>query len=209
MINMWSNYRDTFPTRYIEEGYFDKWLSEEIEDWYINTALDIGGGTEGTQVLNQPNLKVSLLDPFVDKKPDWMYDKVDWDTTNKYDLIVCRGSVNYLTIEQLKKIKTMLNVGGEFIFNTFVNPPPVTWTERPYKTLDGVKGTERSKFNPDDDTIQHELISENGDKTEHIILYYAPILFKEIFHTIQLLEYRKNSMIGCYINVPPKKTHEV
>ena len=200
LSNFWNDYRAIFPSRYIENGYFDERISQFISEFEYISVLDVGGGTTGTEALKKPNVVVDLLDPFVNIKPEWMNKKIDWDYSNKYDLIVCRGSVNYLTIEEFICIQDMLDPGGSFLFNTFLDQPSEEWSERPYVTIDGNSGIERSRFNRSNSTIEHEL-EYDGGVLPHIINYYSEDQYKTIFPGIFIEKYKKNSAICLYLKV--------
>ena len=188
----WNKYRDFFPERYIKSGYFDEYLLK-IEG--VLNILDIGGGINGTEVLNKPNFTVDLLDPFIEKKPDWMNEKVNWSTNKIYDLVICRGSLNYLTIDELNSIKSLLVSGGRFIANTFLNHPPDEWISRFYGTVSGLKGNERFRFNCEKSIIEHELIPEYGESIFHSFFYYSREFYEKMFPGVEFIEHKENSII--------------
>ncbi|HSI21070.1 MAG TPA: methyltransferase domain-containing protein [Verrucomicrobiae bacterium] len=192
---MWDNYRSTFPKRYITPGFFDEYLENCLRQRHPKTILDIGGGTEGTAALQEIGVPTYLLDPFVKGKPDWITEKVPWDTTLTFDAVVARGSINYLTKEELLRTQEMLNPGGTFIANTFLNPPPEEWGERPYQNSLGHTGIERSRYNPSTSSIEHVLIPSKGEPIEHSFFYYSPEEYRALFPRITLTTYKGNSVI--------------
>jgi hypothetical protein len=202
----WNNYKKDFPERYIQDGYFDEYLNEiidEMSDAEIS-VLDVGGGVEGTKALNRECLKVKLLDPFIDGCPDWMVGTVDWDSDEKFDLVVCRGSINYLSEEQMYILHSMIKPGGILVANTFLEMPPKEWTERPYQTIDGKKGVERFRQKPSEYEwiysmkIEHELIPENGEPIKHLFNFYKPSRWNNFFNDVLIQKYKSNSAILEY-----------
>lgn len=197
--NDWNLYRKQFPTRYWKQGLFDNKLIEKLNYWKsknkkINTGLDVGCGTLGTLVFRdfsiENNIKVDMLDPYVDKKPDWMRNKIDWDSNDKYDIIIARGSINYLNEVQIKKLKLMLSDGGLLIANTFLSPPTKDWSERPATNEIGEIGLERSRLVGN--IVEHQIIFDNY-KVNHTFFYYTKEKYEELFGEIFFSSYTKNS----------------
>lgn len=197
--NNWNLYRKQFPTRYWEQGRFDKELSEKLNYWKnknqkINIGLDVGCGTLGTLVLRdfsiENNMMVDMLDPYVDNKPNWIRSKVDWDSKEKYDIIVARGSINYLNEYQLKKLKLMLSDGGLLIANTFLYPPNKDWSERSVINENGEIGLERSRLV--DNIVEHQIIFDNYS-VSHTFFYYTKEKYEELLGEIFFDSYSKNS----------------
>jgi len=197
----WNNYKNIFPTRYLELGYFDEYIKKFVLDKKPKKILDIGGGVDGTTALKDSGALVYLLDPFVTNKPDWIYEKIDWNNNEKFDVIVARGSINYLTEAELIKIKDFVNPGGYFIANTFLNPPDENWSERPYVNVSGQNGIERSRYITEKKTIEHELILPTRKTVNHLFFYYSPSDYLKIFPNINTTEYKKNSAILCFKKV--------
>jgi len=175
----WETYEEVFPDRYLEPSAFDSKVGEIVDHLYVRygtsnfvrSVLDIGGGKSGTRYLDQTQfsggnfLSCWLLDPFVDA-PDWMEGSVDWNTDKQFDLIVCRGSFNYLQRQQIMKIPSMLKSGGVFIFNTFYEPK--NGSRRYKNSRSGTEGMEMfrrvgnhiiHRLEPDDEdyVIQHKI----------------------------------------------------
>lgn len=197
---MWTNYKKTFPVQYIKLGYFDEYVRQIVLEKKLKLILDVGGGIDGSIILKNTDSEVYLLDPFISVKPEWMVGKVDWNTTKQFDLIVARGSINYLERKELSKIKELLNLGGFFVANTFLLPPPAKWTERPYKNREGHGGLERSRYNLKRGIVEHELVPEHGEKIKHSFFYYSPEDYEKIFPGIQIIRYKVNSGILVFKN---------
>ncbi len=192
---MWGNYRTTFPERYIQQGYFDEYIRKVALELNPKTILDVGGGSEGTEVLRELGIPVYLLDPYIPEKPWWMTGMVEWDTIERFDMIVARGSINYLARDELSKLSEFLDSRGVFVANTFLEHPPEKWVEREYRSISGQKGLERFRYNPKKKIIEHELIPESGDKITHSFFYYSPADYKKIFPNSRLIKYKDNSAI--------------
>lgn len=196
----WNTYDEIFPERYTSLGYFDSILEKQLKIKIPKIALDIGGGTHGTQVLKQFNIPTDILDPNI-VKPSWIRDQVTWDTFNQYDFIVARGSLNYLTLKDLKKIKKLLFNQGVFIANTFINPPSKEWSQRSFKNKNNEEGIEQVRL-IDEVLIEHQLLFNNGKKIEHYFNYYSQDFLKNIFieKTTEYIPYSKNSVLIIYTN---------
>lgn len=177
----WETYLEDFPDRYINPGRFDAMLesilsgfSEPVE------ALDVGGGRTGTLALNRPNVRAWLADPFIKSCPDWMVSNLCQDqcttsiymiperTHQRFDLVVARGSFNYLAPNEIYTVGELLKPGGLFFFNTFTSAKN---SERPYiNSKTGKKGLEKSIV--EENTVRHFLIEENGEEIEHCFNVY-------------------------------------
>ncbi len=196
----WNKYREEFPARYWQHGLFDEKLLNVLKEfspqYKFQSALDIGGGVLGTLVLKDfsqtNNIKVDLLDPFISKKPEWINEHINWDNNKEYDLIVARGSINYLTVEQLHKIKAMLTPNGVFVANTFLNAPSQEWSEREAINMHGEKGIERSRLVGN--VIEHQIIFPKY-KHLHTFFYYSLEDYKKALGTIKTDNYAKNSSL--------------
>lgn len=194
----WNLYREQFPTRYWQHGAFDEKLSVLLQQWHkeksIQTALDVGGGVLGTLVLKEfcasSGTKAYLLDPFVKTLPDWMQGKIQWQDNEKFDLIVARGSINYLTPEQLQKLSQMLKLQGILVANTFLIAPSNQWSQREVQNAQGEKGLERSRLVGN--TIEHEIIF-NEYTVKHTFYYYSLQEFERFLGKLEVNNYAKNS----------------
>jgi hypothetical protein len=165
----WETYYKDFPDRYLRRSAFDDEVEREIVNRVADhcchpigkqtiDALEIGGGINGSQMLNVPDVKCWSLDPNVDC-PEWMEGAVDWNTEQKFDVIVCRGSFNYLLWHNVQQIPDMLKSNGVFLFNTFYQPRN---GRRSYvNSVSGVSGCE--VFSHRGTTILHTLEPDGED----------------------------------------------
>lgn len=211
----WQEYRENFPKRYLERGFFDDEVLKVAAGIRPKTILDIGGGEDGTQVLKGLGIETWILDPYVEK-PWWMKGQVNWTRNNfqedefreglqKFDLIVCRGSLNYFTKEELVQIPLRLNRNGIFLSNTFSFPPAMDkWVSRPFENLKGEKGIERFYFHRftdvSDGMVEHEL-KINGKIITHSFMYRAPDYWHYIFPDVGLTRYGVNSLLLKYVGL--------
>lgn len=192
-MNIWRRYKQSFPSRYHAPGHFDKVIERTIKRHRPTSALDVGGGQDGTLALKKSGVPTWLLDPFV-VKPSWVVSKVAWDDdtyAGMFDLIVARGSINYLRPTQLLRLRKKLRRGGVLIANTFKQPPPTYWVERPYE-----KGVERARMRSYP-IVEHELIS-GGDVLAHTFIYYSPAHWDAFFPGVKQTSYGRNSLLLTY-----------
>lgn len=177
----WTAYRETFPDRYIQPGELDELVSQILLKFPKPPAmcLDIGGGTTGTSALRSENATAFTLDPHV-SPPPWQT-PITWDTKETFDLIVARGSINYLTVEELRKIPRLLKPQGRAIFNTFLTPKEIS---RPFhNSLSGTSGTEFTRIQKrgETETIHHTLQISGGQTIEHTFFHHPLKLLLSIF----------------------------
>jgi len=185
----WVKYSDLYPDRYIKKSKIDeetqnivlKLINNSFNKKYNGVSglktLDIGGNVNGTESLK--GTKCFFLDPFI-KKPNWYYKQVDWvdlvDLKYKFNIIVAKNSLNYLTESELKIIPKVLKKGGTFIANTFIHPREIDREFTNSKT--GVKGREKTIFKKG--KIYHYL--HVGDNViEHSFFHYDIHKLIEIF----------------------------
>ena len=119
----WNKYNQLFPDRYLNRSYFDDFKDRMVTE-NLN-ILDIGGGVDGSLSSSQAmKNNVWILDPFIYNTP------VPRGYTGKiskiqdgglYDLIIMRGSFNYLVPLEIMDLKKYLKPSGKIIFNTFIN----------------------------------------------------------------------------------------
>lgn len=196
----WNKYRGEFPRRYWEHGIFDEKLAlilpELHKQYSFTSALDVGGGILGTLILKDfskdNNVEVDLLDPFILQKPEWMRNKVNWDSHEQYNLVVARGSINYLTLEQMSKLKIMMSPSSVFIANTFLNAPSSNWSEREVTNIHNEKGVERSRLIGN--VIEHEIIFPKY-KHLHTFFYYPLEILEKVLGSLEVVNYSKNSSL--------------
>ena len=117
--NNWNSYRDFFPDRYWKIGDVDTFFLKKINELNIEkeNLLDVGGGALGTEILKNMFKKHILLDPNITNIPNYINKNVTFQelkaNKEKFNLIVARGSINYLNeleIKQLKKLNTNITL---------------------------------------------------------------------------------------------------
>lgn len=203
----WNTYRRDFPCRYWEQGVIDDFIVKEREN-YRQTSLDkklcildVGGGVYGTQVLHHTLDTVYALDPYITQVPCWVKEHWSWVNLKKsmilFDIIVLRGSLNYLTKEQLFILKSQLKTNGFLFANTFVKPPSSVWST-PRKTEQGWE----SVFLDENSCIHHKLVNEKSKEViEHMFYFYDQDILHSIFTPHLRVElYKQNSVLLKYIN---------
>lgn len=117
------------------------------EEW--TRILDVGGGPGFTSALRRLliqsiftdlQVQIRLLDPFVkmmnykdEMNASIDTEQVDWNhienisngsrnSPAQYDLIICRGSLNYLTLDQIEMLSMSVARGGILLANSFAEP---------------------------------------------------------------------------------------
>ena len=183
---IWSQYEETFPDRYLERSYFDDFKDRMVTEGL--DILDIGGGVKGCLSPAQAKRNNAwLLDPFLYKidAPEGYIAKIsDIKGTKPYDLIIMRGSFNYIPPLSLLELKDYLKPGGNIIFNTFIEPTEIF---RPYFKKKKFTGYEKTIFVPgpgssvENGTMWHFLIPEKGKIIQHSFSYYSHNWIKPLF----------------------------
>jgi len=177
----WNKYESVFPDRYLRRTLFDN-LKDRMVGEELN-ILDVGGGINGS--LNQEqaeNNGVWLLDPHVDRLPPSYAGKVAWrDHEFKYDLIIARGSFNYLTSSEIRIIPQLLREEGCFIFNTFLRPTEIYREYTKNGVLAGIEKTVVQKIDEYRTEVRHFLIPKNGNPVEHVFTHYSDALIRKSF----------------------------
>lgn len=168
----WRTYREVYPDRYLKRSYFDSFIDRMVKSG--QTILDIGGGTKGTLTKEQAeNNRVWLCDPFIPGVPEG-YRAKDDPPLGAYDLIIIRGTFNYLHPLHIIGLKDNLKPGGIIIFNTFREPTEIF---RQYTKNKKVMGYEKTIFYPraggKDGDLHHYLIPSVGEIIHHIMFYYS------------------------------------
>lgn len=218
IVMNWNQYKEHFPDRYLQPG----WIDQEITSLYQSQKaarmtgnsmrlriLDIGGGVQGTAALNPGELTddLYLLDPYIERLPDGYVDHVTWEQVeDKFDLIVARGVLNYLTGNQLKQLPLLLKKTGVFVANSFVKP---TQLNRPYLKAGVNVGREITTFSVlpvmfyADGILKHTLQPYQGEPIEHNIWYYTLEKYLDLWtgYEVNLHCYGTNSVVlklyGC------------
>lgn len=201
----WTKYRQTFPKRYTKPGLLDNTL-EALLDLRPRRSpkpievLDVGGG-EGTPVLKKyaaRGVDTWLLDPAV-PPASWMCGSITWKQfletpSTIYDIIVCRGSLNYLLLSYIEKLFPRCDV---FIANTFIHPPPDAWSSRSVEESDDV---ERFRFRPDTRTVEHELVTDNGVIC-HSFWWHKETDLRAVLPGAHFQKHGRNSMLITHPNL--------
>jgi hypothetical protein len=196
----WNTYKEVYPDRYLKPSAFDAKKHQFIEILsFLNkrrslVILDIGGGKNGSIDLDQRKENhCYLLDPYVVGLPEDYSGVIDWNVNFiKFDVIICRGSFNYLSEQQIKLMPELLKSDGLLIFNTFSKP---TTMMRSY-TKNGVfAGWEETRYIRSENIIRHKLIPDDGMSIiEHDMIYYPPDKIEGLFkNRIITKESQKNS----------------
>lgn len=177
----WNTYADTFPTRYLEHGYFDAFAKGVLQAAQPKRILDVGGGPSGTLFVREylsetPSASAVLLDPFVMMETPSYNDHLTTleHCATTFDAVVLRGSLNYLTIPEIDEVYAHMNQGGVLIANTFWRPPSTQWSSRSYTTRNGDRGVERARYNNELGMVEHELRPDTGPMIEHRFYYHDP-----------------------------------
>ena len=179
----WNEYRKKFPDRYITEGFFDKEKDLILNSCKGKDILDIGGGILGSCNSGQAaNNNVWLLDPFIDNIPSNYKGKIGWDKTDKkFDLIICRGSFNYLTFTQIYSIRNLLKVDGILMFNTFLEAKEIF---REYTIKSITSGIEKTVVTETQvaevKTVHHYLIPYEGLPIYHTFWHYPDSIIRRV-----------------------------
>lgn len=190
----WERYHLDFPSKYFDQSYFDVTVKFYLLDHPgIKTAVDIGGG-RGNPLLRELGLKVWLLDPFV-KCSGWMRGKIGWSTDKKFDFVIARGSINYLTPEEIIQILKLMKIGGVFFANSFAQCPPSDWVSRRFVNAKGEKGIEKFRYNAETKKVEHLLIFKNREDIRHTFYYYSMKQYKKMLPSIKIERYKKNSLL--------------
>lgn len=173
----WQSYADVFPDRYVRPSASDAVISGELSRRPPGRALDVGGGVRGTAYLREWASEYRLLDPHVRTDlPSTTWDEV---LPRSYDAVVARGSVNYLSWDQIAALASSVRDGGLMAFNTFLRPASGS---RRYSSRSGT-GTERHRPVRDGAgwVIEHVLEPDGGDPVVHRFRWHpVPRLVLEI-----------------------------
>jgi hypothetical protein len=154
-------------------------------------VLDVGGG-QGTESLK--GFETYLLDPYVTSTPCWMAGRVSWEDIKpgSFDLIVARGSLNYLSDKELARLYSALSPSrGVFLANTFATQPPLEWTARAYTRADGKQGMER--FCLKGDLVHHELLMDGEPPIQHTFRYITRRHLEYFMPEVSFVFYGRNS----------------
>lgn len=168
----WNKYYENFPDRYFSTPDQIKSILSSKSIRKIE-SLEVGGN-------NKVSTKYSL-DPFVkaDKAINITYDDLE---NKKFELIVCQNAINYLTVEEIKKLIDSLRNDGVFIANTFKN---LVWNSN--------RDNEVTYF--DGEKINHLLVKENDDILHHQFYYYGEKFFVDLGFEVELYNDDKSMLV--------------
>jgi hypothetical protein len=193
----WVSYEEKFPERYWLPSQFDLILESWMEKHATKemSLLDVGCGVHGTKSITRwKGDNWFALDPFVPTPVG--YQKASWPLGEaKFDTIVLRGSLNYLTKEQLLELGGALKEGGALLANTFLTKPDEEWRSRPYVDGRGISGVESSRCVSG--VVQHQLVVE-GEIINHTFFYYDKTQLEDWFKGLKFLSYGKGSSAFYY-----------
>lgn len=188
----WNEYRKNFPERYWKESFFDKFVFDFLMKGKAKEILDFGGGKFGTEILNKPEFSVYFNDPFV-SKPEWQKNP---EPNQKFDAIIARGCINYLTLEEISALKNRLKPSGYLIFNSFEKEP-----NSYEKTFIDAKGEVCLEKAYCKDGVIHHVIEKHEERIAHTFFYYTQEQYKKALGDFQLERYSKNSIIILVQNI--------
>ena len=117
----WSKYYAQFPSKYYDHSHSE--IEDAIAKYCIdgNETLEIGGNTRCACKYN--------LDPNMEQSENNLtYEQLD-EMQGRFDFILLRNCINYLTVEQLDKAKAALKPGGLLIANGFLKAPVIKVTD--------------------------------------------------------------------------------
>lgn len=181
----WNKYNELYPDRYRKKTQFDINISKMIDlvSFFKKkiqlTILDIGSGTKGTvEMMKRAHNHVYSLDPYIDKIPEFYLKNIDWNHSLRFDIILCRGSFNYLSKDEIKKIPYMLKDDGILMFNTFKEPTSIS---RSYTVNGEYCGIEETRFDKTKKILYHLLMQTDGVCIDHEINYYSSKDIEEMF----------------------------
>jgi len=194
----WYQYSQTFPDRYLERSYFDDFKDRMVEK--DMSILDIGGGVKGSLSQSQARgNSVWLMDPFVSGCPESYIGKVV-TPDRQYDLIIMRGSFNYLVPLEIIELQKFLKPDGKIIFNTFIQPTEIF---RPYFKNKKFTGYEKSIYEPDGSgergSIWHFLIPEKGKIIKHRFFYYPHDFITKVGFKDMAIQWKFDKNTAIYV----------
>lgn len=171
----WQSYAETFPSKYVNHTKSDESVEKTINMLPNGSALDVGGGVSGTEYLKEWAVDYYLLDPYVrssERQVSWLEVK-----NRKFDIILARGSFNYLSITEITTLLECIGERGAFFFNTFLTPKTGS---RRYSSVSG-QGIESFKFvsGKPFGKIIHTLAPDDSDVLIRHEFYYYPTEFLE------------------------------
>lgn len=144
----WSKYYETFPTKYFKpDSYINKYIDKFTNLEYLKNieSLEVGCNTKCvTKYALDKNIKVEDAENITYED---LYNK-------KFDFILLRNSISYLTKSELKLLISCVDGGGIIIANTFKPVLENTHNGNEIVELDG-------------DVLNHTLILEDDRIIKH------------------------------------------
>lgn len=219
----WDTYAEDFPHRYLEVSLFDWTVAQHLASlgWCWEEAppfvqspeaakagpqpirvLEIGGGTTGCPSLLDLKKKppVWFLDPFVTRVPEWVVENLTWETVrdhDRFEFVIARGCINYLTPEQLALIPTLVAPEGRFLANTFERAKKEG--SRLVKNARGEVFQESFRMEPPN--VYHHKLTPlgGGEPIEHTFFYYSREDYRLLLDGCSFRSYNTNSLM---ISIP-------
>lgn len=114
----WNKYFEIFPQKYFS---FPGKIQEYIDNSHGKETLEVGGNTK-CECKYSLDVNVNSLTAI-----NLTYSDIE-EKSMKFDLIVLRNSISYLSVQQLKILQKALNKGGILIGNTYRNAPHTKMT---------------------------------------------------------------------------------
>lgn len=212
IANDWNFYRTKFPTRYWQRSEFDEVIEQKISSLIDESGkkelliLDVGGGIHGTEAIFNTYdyaakkgvlIKTDFLDPFIEEKPIWSNERVTWTEKfqDKYDMVICRGSINYLSEENISTLIGALKSSGVFLSNTFLKEPSPNWSQREVINWSGSLGVERARLKGN--IVEHEIVFKDY-RIVHQFNFYSKEDFMKMIPGVNFVHYSKKSSYIFY-----------
>lgn len=114
----WDRYDEIFPKKYMRPI---KQIDEVLEKYKGKETLELGG--------NHYSTTKYVFDPFISKSDTAEMISLSFLESHKFDLIVCKNSINYLSESRINMALDSLAEGSMFIANTFDGAPKLKITE--------------------------------------------------------------------------------
>lgn len=198
----WNNYSREFPERYIKQSKFDSEVIEEIANLAKKVkrklnVLEIGANNDARFMSNEIE-NYYVFDKFTNNaKNSIPLKESDLGSVN-VDLIIMRGTFNYLTKEEISRLKEIISRNScVLMFNTFSKPSSI---RRPYKSLDS-EGIETSEYDEKTNKIVHTLYPNNKPHAiRHSFFYYDLEQIRTLFNGLKCEEKQDNNSIQIKIS---------
>ncbi|CAL5970503.1 Conserved_hypothetical protein [Hexamita inflata] len=137
----WKKYYIQFPERYFR---VPTQIQEKLQQYKDKETVEVGSNTKC-------EAKYSL-DPYVKLPNSISYADLE---TKRFDLIVMKNSIAYLTEKELKSLQNALNPNGEIIANSFMNVFELKTTENEVALCQN--GVVNHLLKVGDEVVKHEF----------------------------------------------------